>query len=72
MLYHQGQHKKTDTKVLQIWWTCDNGSIFGLHIADILGAAISLPWDFPPKVLGTFYKTTRERRRRAEACRLFR
>ena len=28
----------------------------GIHIADVLGAAISPPWDFPSKVLVTFFR----------------
>ena len=38
--------------------TCDacpsNTAETGYHLADVPGAAISLPWDFPPEVLVTF------------------
>ena len=33
----------------------------GFHIADVLRAAISSPWDFPPKVLVIFFKVPWER-----------
>ena len=28
-----------------------DGSAIGIHLADVLGAALSSLWDFPPKVL---------------------
>ena len=50
---------------------------FGLHthlgkcgspLADVPGAAISPPWDFPPKALVLFFRVLGKGERRAEAC----
>ena len=40
----------------------------GDHPADVPDAAISSPWDFPPKVLVTFFGFLGKGERRAEAC----
>ena len=38
-----------------------------IHRADVPGAAISSPWNFPPKVLVTFFRLLGKWERRAEA-----
>ena len=52
--------------------TCDtchaNNAESSYHLADAPGAAISLPWDFLPKVLATFSGSMGKGYRRAEAC----
>ena len=40
----------------------------GIHLADVLEAAILLPRDFQPKVLGVFFRFPGKGERRAEVC----
>ena len=40
----------------------------GAHVADVLGAAISSPWDFLPKVLVIFFRFLGKGQCGAEAC----
>ena len=44
------------------------GGVDGNHLADVQGAAISSPWDFPPNVLVIFWKFLGKGNLRAEAC----
>ena len=40
----------------------------GITLADVSGAALSSPWDFPPKILVIFFRFLGKGGRRADAC----